>query len=336
MRSIYRPHPFLNTAAREGAATEVFGKRASINSLGYRSPERPGGPAPDGVGTRRVLFAGGSTTFDILAPDDESTWPWRVETLLRARGEEVEVWNAGFPGWTSLENLISLAVRDLDLAPELVVIYQGINDLQPAGHFPFDRQYEHGHAELARRALGLELEPPPWHARSILAEKVVAALAGPADPWRSLAAEAPAAGRLPRIPDVAVATFQRNVRSAIALAHGHGARVILATQPIRLRQAQRESDLRYLEGWLPGLEAAAAPAELERLNQVLRDLAGDGLAELADVAAEVPWNDEDFGDPLHYSEAGRAKLAGFMTGRVSRALHAAEPSSATLDMTDRR
>ena len=101
-----------------------------------------------------------------------------LEADLLKRGAGVEVWNAGFPGWTSLENTLSFALRDRDLAPDVVLLYAGINDLQPGAHQPFDRAYEHGHAELARRALGFELAPPSLWSRSVLLERVADRLRG--------------------------------------------------------------------------------------------------------------------------------------------------------------
>lgn len=308
LRRIYRLHAYLNTGPREGGGTSVFGKSASLNRLGYRSPERPREKPP---GVRRVLVAGGSTTFDVLANTDAASWPNQLEARLRGEGRPIEVWNAGFPGWTSQENVISLAIRDLDLRPDLVVLYQGINDLQPAAHQPFDPQYEKGHAELARRALGLELPPPSWLGRSLLVEK----LRGPADPWQALAA--PEGGeRQARISPEGVAAFERNVRSFAALARSRGAEVLLVTQPMRLRAAHRESDLAYLAGWYPELRPEAASAELERLNEVLRRLAGEGIGTLADAAREIGWRDEDFGDPMHYSEEGRRKLVDYLAPRT--------------------
>ncbi|HVR08267.1 MAG TPA: hypothetical protein VMW75_09485, partial [Thermoanaerobaculia bacterium] len=38
---LYRRHPFLNAAPREGTRVHAFGKEAGWNALGYRSPERP-------------------------------------------------------------------------------------------------------------------------------------------------------------------------------------------------------------------------------------------------------------------------------------------------------
>src|SRR5689334_8939327 len=57
---LYRSHPYLAAAPREGTVSEVAGRTVSFNSLGYRSPERPLAKPP---GTVRLLCAGGSTTF---------------------------------------------------------------------------------------------------------------------------------------------------------------------------------------------------------------------------------------------------------------------------------
>lgn len=310
---LYRRHPFLNTAPREGARTVAFGKRASFNSFGYRSPERPRAKP---AGVVRVLCAGGSTTFDLLAADDAAAWPSHLERLLRARGVRAEVWNAGFPGWTSLENLISFGLRDADLAPDVVVLFQGINDLQPAAHRPFDPGYERGHAELAVRALGFELAPPTWLDRSLLAQWLRdLARGGPEDPWARLGpvAEVP---REPRIARGAPAVFARNVRALAAAARDRGARVVLVTQTIRLRRGHLAADREYVARWVPGLQPEAAPGELERFNEVLRGLGRAGDAVVLDAAARAGWQDADFADPLHFSAGGSEKLARFLAGSL--------------------
>jgi hypothetical protein len=314
LRRIYRRHAYLNTGPHEGGEVSVFGKRATLDRLGYRSPERPRAKPP---GVRRILLAGGSTTFDVLAPDDASTWPRLLETRL---GRNAEVWNAGFPGWTSQENVISLAIRDLDLAPDLAVLYQGINDLQPASHEPFDPMYEHGHAELARRALGLELPPPSWLGRSLLVEKLGDLGRKPADPWEALGGPGGPMRRRDHITPEGIAAFERNVRSFAALARSRGVGVLLVTQPVRIRAASREADLSYLAGWYPELLPTSVPGELERLNDVLRRLAGEGVGELADAAREIAWEDADFGDPMHYADPGRRKLVEYLAPRIAARL----------------
>ena len=310
---LYRRHPFLNTAPREGMRVAAFGKQVSFNSLGYRSPERPAKKPP---GTMRILCAGGSTTFDILSANDSQTWPWKMEETLRDRGLEVEVFNAGFPGWTSLENLVSLAIRDLDLDPDIVVLYQGINDLQPASHQPFDSQYEHGHAEESLRALGFELQPLKWYDHSLFVEKARELVVGNRDPWQRLQNLTPPEDALLELPTAALETFDRNVRSFVAIAVAGGSRVALVTQPLRVRSESAEADRAYLAQWLLGLDPTAVPTQLERLNSVMRELTMAGPAVLVDAAKGVAWKDSDFGDPMHFSAEGSTRMASFMADIV--------------------
>ncbi len=303
---LYRRHPYLNTAPREGVEVTRQGRSASLNSTGYRSPERPRDAPP---GTMRLVCSGGSTTFDLTAESNDQSWPWMLETRLRASGREIEVWNAGFPGWTSLENTISLLIRDQDLRPDVVIFFQGINDLQPAAHRPFDRQYEAGHADRQLQALGFTVGPPAIWDRSVLLERLHQLL-------------------LPRSLDSDVATeldpeardvFQRNVSSFVSIARSAGADVILATQPIRVRADQREDDLVYLESWL-GIGGESVPAQLEVLNEVLRKVAESEGVILADLAVELEFDDKDFADPMHYTRSGSRKIADFFSAAAIGAL----------------
>lgn len=314
---LYRRHPFLNTAPAEGVAANAFGKSASFSSQGYRSPERSA-QKPEGV--QRIVCSGGSTTFDILASEDSATWPWKMERTLRRKGLHVEVFNAGFPGWTSLENLVSLAIRDLDLQPDVVVFYQGLNDLQPASHRPFDPQYEHGHVEPAVRALGFGLAPLPWYERSVVVERCRDFLVGVDDPWHRLQGPSPTTAELTEIPARAVKTFDRNVRAFISIASSGGADVVLVTQPLHVRPSSAVSDHAYLAQWIEGLEPAAVPSQLSRLNAVLRKIGRDQSVVLVDAAADVGWEDGDFADPMHFSARGSERMARFMAESLETVL----------------
>jgi lysophospholipase L1-like esterase len=320
--ALFREHPWLHEVAREGATYERhFRDRAAIriNQLGYRSPERPLA-RPHGV--RRVLVSGGSTTFDVLARDEDATWPGRLEHELHEHGVTAEVWNAGLPGWTSLENVISLAVRDLALEPDVAVLFQGLNDLQPCSLEPFDAYYER-HAVLSRRALAFDRPPVPWPAHLLLVERTRRALG-----LRTSAMDAlrppPEVRRVARLPDAAVETFARNVRSYVALARSGGARVLLVTQTVRLRGGSEKTDARYLEQWIPGLEVHVAGRELERLDDAMRAVAASEGVALADAARDVAWTDGDFGDSMHTSAGGSKKLARFLAPYVSALLAGAE------------
>jgi lysophospholipase L1-like esterase len=307
---LYRAHAFLNTAPREGATVEVFGKQASFNSLGYRSLERRLERPP---GTARLVCLGGSATFDLQAASNDLAWPARLERLLSEGGPDTEVWNGGFPGWTSLETLIALALRDVDLDPDLMIVLQGLNDLQPGAHQPLDRHYERGHAEVARRTLGLEGPPTralAWLRRSLLIEKTRELFLEPLDPSQHLQYSS-TAPRLLQLDPGAGEVFERNLRSQLGIVQAHGARTVLVTQPLRLRKGH-PGDLGYAAGWLPWLEPEAAPAALEELNEVTRRVAREQGLLLVDAARDVAWEDADFGDPFHFSAQGSERFARFL------------------------
>ena len=52
----------------------------SINSMGFRGPELAEVKPDNGL---RIWCVGGSTTFDIYAPDDERAWPALLQQRLQ-------------------------------------------------------------------------------------------------------------------------------------------------------------------------------------------------------------------------------------------------------------
>jgi len=82
----YRPHPLLIVAGRPDAVLEAAGHVVHFNARGQRVTNVRDVPVPKPEGTYRVVCEGGSTTFDLLAPDDAATWPARpVSPRCRSR-----------------------------------------------------------------------------------------------------------------------------------------------------------------------------------------------------------------------------------------------------------
>ncbi len=330
----YRPHPLLIVAGRPDAVLEVPGHVVHFNARGQRATNVRDVPVPKPEGTYRIVCEGGSTTFDLLAPDDAATWPARLGTFLRPRADVV---NAGFPGWTSLESLVSLEIRDLDLTPDLVIVFSGVNDLQPAGHVPFAPDYSVGHAEILPRVTGVAPVPVRFVSRLVFVEWLRGRL-------KPLDREATAEGYTPSyewtggpkrddIPAEAVAVYERNLRSTIAVASAHGARTLLVAQAARVRAGHEKADLAWLEGWTPGLTAKGYLAGLARYDAVAKKLGNDGLALFLDPFSSGAFTDAHFLDPVHFSPAGSelfAKtLAAFLDAsdgpRNARSARAAVP-----------
>jgi lysophospholipase L1-like esterase len=313
----YRPHPLLIVAGRPDAVLEAAGHVVHFNARGQRVTNVRDVPAPKPEGIYRVVCEGGSTTFDLLAPDDAETWPAQLGRLL---GPRADVVNAGFPGWTSLESLVSLETRDLDLQPDLVVVFSGVNDLQPAGHVPFAPDYTVGHAEILPRVTGLAPVPMRLVSRLVFVEWLRGRLKA-RDPQDGAEGYAPSyewkgGPKRDDIPAEAVAAYERNLRSTIAVAASGGARTLLVAQTARLRAGREASDRAWLEGWTPGLTAKGYLAGLARYNAVAKKLGDEKLALFLDPFASGPFSDVHFQDPVHFSPAGSAFFAKTLAAYV--------------------
>lgn len=301
--SAYERHPYFVVRGKPNGGFDLAGHKVEFDERGYRKPA-PGGPKSTKY---RVLCIGGSTTFDLLAPTGNETWPAQLAQLL---GPEFEVINAGFPGWTTAESLISLELRDIDLHPDLVISFAGLNDLQPGSHRPLSRDYAKGHGDVLPRILGVDRIPVALASRFVFVEWLLDRMSpsreevgGYSPVWNWSGGE-----RAPRLPDAAVEVFARNLRSTVGVSRVHGAQTLLLAQQIRLRQG-RPDDRGYIASWVPGLTPAAIVEGLARNNAAAQAVAADTSAHFFDLFASGAFQDADFADPFHFSVAGSRKMA---------------------------
>jgi len=96
-----------------------------INAQGFRG--RPLGPPTPGA--RVVLVLGDSCAFGWRIRDVERTFAARLERELAARGAPVEVYNLSQPGYSSTQTRMLYERWAPVLSPDVVILYQGWNDL---------------------------------------------------------------------------------------------------------------------------------------------------------------------------------------------------------------
>ena len=122
----FGPHHYLNYVPRPN--WKAGHGQDMTNSLGFRGPREIVQPKP--AGQFRIATLGGSTTYSSVK-NWEDSYPHQLEVILRKtkKAGDVRVINAGVPGYDSFESLLNLEFRVLDLTPDLVIIYQGTNDV---------------------------------------------------------------------------------------------------------------------------------------------------------------------------------------------------------------
>jgi lysophospholipase L1-like esterase len=318
MQTLYRQHPYLPIALKPSSDYRDNDTAGHINALGMRGPERRAGKAS---GSIRVICVGGSTTFGAGILGDENTYPARLEAALREAnpGADVEVWNAGVPGYTTAENVIYMSLRLVDFHPDLFVLYEGYNDFKPNRYPGFESDYSHWRDRAAPPARDpLERVRTYTKLRSL---------------WTRIHGGADAEARDPRsgeklrrwdtVSEEGLETFRRNLRTMIAVARSAGASVALATfaHPCTDENLKAHPGLfSYLPGYLPNLTWKGTLDAFDRYNDTVRSVAGEEHVLLADAARAVPPDAGLFVDHVHFNPKGADLFARVVAGSVEGAL----------------
>ncbi len=308
--AIYQPRSLFKHALVPGSrlVTERDGKpvEVQINSHGLRGPETT---VQKPAGRLRVACLGGSTTFDTGGFTDAGTWPRLLEAQLRKAhpGRDIEVLNFGVPGYTAADNVAQLALDVGRFAPDVVVLFQGYNDLsalsQPAAKGSYaDPTPTPGAASLL-------------HDHSLLVRRLKA--------WRMSGRQQDygnavgiEAERKDELPPGAPEAFAATVRSFVALTRGLGAQPVLVTQvypyvaennqQIEVTDASLAKSALYFR---PHLTAKGLRSNSKAFNDLLRKAAADQGATLVDAARQMAYTKAEFIDDIHFSASGSEKFA---------------------------
>ncbi len=118
--------PVLGHRIRPGAQVEARGVRYSFSKIGTRGPE-PMDPPP----ALRILALGDSVTMGWGVRDRES-WPAQLQNILRSRGLDAEVINAGVLGYDTAQELGRLEELLPALKPQVILLGYYPNDPEEA------------------------------------------------------------------------------------------------------------------------------------------------------------------------------------------------------------
>ncbi|MBL8842444.1 MAG: SGNH/GDSL hydrolase family protein [Planctomycetes bacterium] len=208
----------------------------TLNRSGFRGPERPRAKPP---ATQRFVVLGGSTAFGMNTSGDAAPFTALLEQQLApaaaARGRALEGWNCGVIGYDSTQELALLATDLVDVAPDVVLLFDGWNDFRGSSMVADPREallhpkFTQNDRYLARRTAPF-LE---WLRGFAVVEKLdeaVAALAARAGPPRDH-------GDYFDHSAVALPRYERNLRALIRLARAYGAVPIVVTQPELFQRA---------------------------------------------------------------------------------------------------
>lgn len=330
---LYVGHVWLGQIPVPGIKVVSKGRHININAFGYRgrdfSMAKP-------AGSLRIACIGGSTTFDVKVCDDEHAWPAQMEKLLKQRfGEgQVEVVNAGTNGYAMPQTIIDLSLRTLDVRPDWVICFPGVNDLAYSRRVQnqFGRSHE---AIIASVESSIWSQILPY---SELYNEITARIRYARQKqygnWEGRVIE-----RLDDIEPAALQAFDRNLTTLAGICQAHGIRLALVTvrtaysreQPRDLQERLAEGDLRDHAS----LSLAGHYAGYDAINRLIREAAERHHAVLIDQAVGLPSGEEYFSDSVHFNDRGALQFAVFAAEKMATALSPRDAAELT-DLSDQR
>jgi lysophospholipase L1-like esterase len=227
----YTCHPYLPYVPTPGYEYH--------NSLGFKGKEFTPQKQP---GVLRIVCMGGSTTYGQYVSDKEA-YGAQLEEMLNAAGIKSEVINAGIPGYVSTETLVNLQLRVLPLEPDIVIFYEGRNDLMPQSYNNFLPDYSHWRSAAYSRKDTNYLYKPLFRASYLL--MILATYKGDRLGWSSLGehphygavrddnSPSPAEVVANLADPVRKQTYRNNVQAMAGICEARGIQFVLATMAIR-------------------------------------------------------------------------------------------------------
>ena len=230
----------------------------------------------------RVICLGGSTTVNFRAG---ISYPELLEERLAARRSDytVRVLNAGGEGYSTAHLLVNLSLRNLDAQPDIVIVYENINDLS-AVWFGDDVLPDYANKYKTDFYLGFR------HRTGVLAGVAKISRLARFAFSRIQALEFPGHETNKRAPyDRGLTIFKRNLRNIVAIAGANHVRILLASQPAR-------SDLRIHPGFLS-------------YNRAIGQIAAEQGVAFIDIADTVTDDRLFLDDTIHNNRAGVEAVA---------------------------
>ena len=315
--TLQRFHPFLGYSLRPNSSTDIedrFGKRHySTNSLGLRGRDVPREKGPR---TFRIVCVGGSTTENAYVNDDD-TYPAQLERMLQAHYPKasIEVLNAGLSAYSSAHLIIHFQLNLVELRPDLLIVYQAINDLMPMSYPDFKPDYRNFYTSYHLRRLvetDLRRDPswPAWVASCGIGQVALRARRAMVS-WDFAEARQRPDQLLSRVPASAMRVYERNLRHLVRLARESGVQVCLSTFAHMLQPQMGKEHLEKLRRfpWFHHLSPWRANDALAAMNDTMRKLSQREKTLFVDNDRLMPKDFSLFLDCCHMWPAGCERLA---------------------------
>jgi hypothetical protein len=255
------------------------------------------------AGAKRISAYGGSTTYEFVK--DAATWSSVLSALL---GPNFFVENHGVPGYSTVEHIVQASFDFRDRPPKCALFYLGWNDIRSSHTDGLRPDYSNFHLLKRREDLGLDRRRSLPVRRSAFLSLIQAKTGGYSAAKGKISSEYD-----PRLSKI----FRDNVRLIATISRHFGVDPIFIPQVLNYDKLTAPTPT----PWMPFVREADAKRLMGLMNADLKEAARESEAPYLGEVLQGGWEDGDFVDNGHFSEAGSRKFAGLIAGPVAQECH---------------
>ena len=299
----FEQHPYL--VGRLKASIKVTKDQKTITTTDHHT--RWTGANSDDDTLIKIGVFGGSTTFGTGVTDEDS-WPALLQQRL---GENYAVFNYGITGYSTAENIIQMALIATEKRPQIVIFYEGWNDIKNYHDKELGVDYfSHGISQYENLNISsFKDQNEPNQLKNSFAffriiNRIKTSLKGNKSPIKNIL--------LSEAPDSFVdSIYIRNLYTLKLLAKNINA------FPIFIPQVLNYHKFDTLEGchfWSKNIKSTAMRDLMNNFNKHMEGLylnkEQDGL--VLNNVLKKNWVNSDFADYGHFSKKGGTKFVDFV------------------------
>ena len=325
IRSEFPRNYLIRTRAEEGLPGVSGQNTFSTNNMGFRGDDLR---MPKPGREYRIFLIGGSTTECFYLDDAQALHRVLQDELHRQTPNgEIRVYNAGKSGDGLPDHISMLVHRIAHLAPDLITVFAGVNDLTRAiynydylhyveerGHkLSFFRMLDSAATEfqIGRRLHSVIGRMAPQQPAPVL-EQITQH-----SNYREKVQLRKSVAVSDRRPRVDLEAYRVNLTTLAGVLRAHGIQTVFMTQP-----STWGSDDDVIKEWQWMLyrfgvtyRESFMDEALESLNHIMREIAARYDVPLLDLAKEMPKTSAYFYDDVHFNVQG-ARYAGVALARL--------------------
>lgn len=301
-------HPYL-----QAIHTRENDSNLHINSDNFRYDELTENK-PDNI--YRIFIVGGSTVLD-KDRSYEKNLVKQIENMLQDYypNKKIQVINAGYERYTSQHSLILYETKISDFNPDLIVVWQGFNDLYYSCMSDFIpiKKYRNDYSHFYEVLTNVTNSYFNYDLKLISVERLKKAFFENfyADIRKNFIKTEPKMEYVEMDSFPSLNAYIRNVNYMIKLAKADNVKIILGNQPNNYLDDPKAYVLAqfYCKKGTINVSLKSIRTAMNKFNESSRKIALEQNIPFIDIESRVPKTWEYFTDDVHYTDKGSKRVA---------------------------